>query len=174
MHATVARFNQGALAGDLAVKATWVAAMTSASAEASAARKQTTWSSGTAGDGVYTDRRWRSTSRPAYTHIGYFLASTGGSLVQVNEIKAGGSPAPQEFTGAGKQLCDTADRGRLTDVGVVSAVDGRVGVVSAVDGRVGVVLPPGTIRSRRCRSSPASPPPSRGPRPSSPSGRSPT
>ncbi|HMS74201.1 hypothetical protein [Gordonia sp. (in: high G+C Gram-positive bacteria)] len=94
-----------ALAGDLAVKATWVAAMTSASAEASAARKQTTWSSGTAGDGVYTGSQVEiDVPAGVYTHIGYFLASTGGSLVQVNEIKAGGSPAPQEFTGAGKLL----------------------------------------------------------------------
>ena len=89
-------------AGYLAGLGAWVAAMTNASTEATGggyARKQTTWSAGTGGDGIYTGSQVEiDVPAGTYTHIGIYAASTGGSAIEVIDI------VDQVFASAGKLL----------------------------------------------------------------------
>ena len=51
------------------------------------ARKQTTWSAGTGGDGIYTGSQVEiDVPAGTYTHIGIYAASTGGSAIEVIDI----------------------------------------------------------------------------------------
>lgn len=89
-----------ALAQAYTARGSWVAAHTSASTEASGggySRVQTTWSAGTANDGIYTGSEVEITV-PAgtYTHGAIYTASTGGTRVDVQPLDA-----PRTFVGAG-------------------------------------------------------------------------
>lgn len=84
----------------LSFTASWVAAMTSSSAEVtggSYARQQTTWTGG-ASDGVVTGSQvtLQIPAGTTVTHIGYFAASTGGTVVEYVPI------TPETFAAAGE------------------------------------------------------------------------
>lgn len=90
------------LAQNLSTMGSWIAAYTNATTEAtggSYARKQTTWSAGTAGDGIYSGSQVEiDVPAGTYTHVAVFAASTGGSAIEVIDI------TDQVFASAGKLL----------------------------------------------------------------------
>ena len=91
------------VAGYISGLGNYIAAFTSSSVEASGgsyARQQTTWSAGTAGDGIYSGSEVRvNVPAGTYTHFGIFSAESGGTAVEVKAFVA-----EQIFSGPGELL----------------------------------------------------------------------